>query len=62
MFLSVRSLHFERGEQQPRPNNLAALRRAFEAAGVRLVFDQAGVAAGILRRDADIDLSGRVSD
>jgi hypothetical protein len=32
------------------------MRRAIEAAGVRLVFDKKG-AAGILRRDADIDLS-----
>jgi len=43
----------------PTPNNIAALRRAIEAAGVRLVFDRRdGTAAGILRQDADPDLPG----
>jgi ribosome-binding protein aMBF1 (putative translation factor) len=46
---------FERGEQTPQRNNLTAMRRAFEAAGVRLVFDQIGP-AGILRRDAGDEL------
>jgi len=47
---------FERGEQRPRPNNLIAIHRAIDAAGVRLVFDKEG-AAGILRRDAGTDLT-----
>jgi hypothetical protein len=34
------------------------MRRAIEEAGIRLVFDRTGVAAGILRQDADLDLSG----
>jgi hypothetical protein len=42
---------------QPTPNNNAAMRQAIETAGVRLVFDRKG-AAGILRQDADPDLSG----
>jgi transcriptional regulator with XRE-family HTH domain len=56
--VSVRAVAaFERGEQKPRPNNLIALRRVIEGAGVRLVFDHDGTAAGILRRDANPDLS-----
>jgi hypothetical protein len=52
---------FERGEQKPRPNNLIAMRRAIEAAGIRLVFDEDGTAAGIICRDANPDLSGEPS-
>jgi DNA-binding transcriptional regulator YiaG len=48
--------NFEQGLKNPVPNNIAAMRRAIEAAGVRLVFDKKG-AAGILRRDAVADLS-----
>jgi transcriptional regulator with XRE-family HTH domain len=47
---------FEKGQRNPTRNNLSAMRRAIEAAGVRLVFDKKG-AAGILRRDAGADLS-----
>jgi transcriptional regulator with XRE-family HTH domain len=53
---------FERGEQRPRPNNLMAMRRAIEAAGIRLIFDRDGTAAGILRQDAHPDLSGEATD
>jgi transcriptional regulator with XRE-family HTH domain len=38
---------FEKGERTPIPNNLAAIRRAIEAAGVRLVFDDSGNATGL---------------
>lgn len=38
---------FEKGERTPIPNNLAALRRAIEAAGVRLLFGSGGEATGI---------------
>src|SRR5438477_9095003 len=44
---------FERGETVPLANNIAAMRRALEEAGIRPVFDQIGMAAGIARRDAD---------
>jgi hypothetical protein len=41
----------------PHANSVAAMRRAIDAAGVRLVFDRDGTAAGILRQDANPDLS-----
>jgi transcriptional regulator with XRE-family HTH domain len=47
---------FERGQRALTPNNLAALRRAIEAEGIRLLFDEAGAAAGIARQDTRIDL------
>jgi DNA-binding transcriptional regulator YiaG len=52
---------FEKGQRTPTSNNLAAMRRAIEVAGVRLVFDQKG-AAGILRRDVDSGLSDNPPD
>jgi hypothetical protein len=55
---SLNTVHeFETGRRTPTPNNIAVMRRAIEAAGVRLVFDQDGSAAGILRQDANPDLS-----
>ena len=48
---------FERGEITPRYNNIAALRRAIEAAGVRLVFSKDGTAAGVLRENSDPEFS-----
>jgi ribosome-binding protein aMBF1 (putative translation factor) len=48
---------FESGQRMPHANSVAAMRRAIEGAGIRLVFDQDGTAAGILRQDADPDLS-----
>lgn len=42
---------FEKGERTPIPNNLAALRRAIETAGVRLLFGSDGEATGIARGD-----------
>ena len=38
---------FEKGERTPIPNNLAAIRRAIEAAGIHLVFGPSGEAVGI---------------
>ena len=43
---------FERGEITPRPNNMAAIRRVLEAAGISLLFDDDGVAAGIFHGNA----------
>jgi transcriptional regulator with XRE-family HTH domain len=48
---------FERGQRTPILNNMAAIRRVIEAAGVRLVFNRDGTAAGILTTDADPDPS-----
>src|SRR5215471_2593837 len=47
---------FERGEQIPRRNNLDALKRVIEAAGVRLLFDDRGEAAGVARGDTTGEL------
>jgi DNA-binding transcriptional regulator YiaG len=49
--------NFERGQKPLHPNSVAAMRLAIEAAGVRLVFDKRGRAAGLIRWDADVDLS-----
>jgi predicted transcriptional regulator len=38
---------FERGKITPRSNNLAAMQRVLEAAGVRFLFDENGKAEGI---------------
>src|SRR3954447_14801515 len=48
---------FERGTQIPRPNNIAAIQRAIELAGVRLLFDQKGEPAGVAASDTSGDLS-----
>lgn len=53
---------FEAGLRNPTPNNIGALRRAIEAEGITLVFDEAGVAAGIMRRGARINLSETAPD
>jgi transcriptional regulator with XRE-family HTH domain len=47
---------FEAGRRQPTPNNLAALRRSVEAEGIRLLFDEAGAAAGIALQAARIEI------
>jgi transcriptional regulator with XRE-family HTH domain len=49
---------FERGQRTPIANNIAAMRRVIEEAGIRLLFDRTGAAAGILRQDAEADPSG----
>ena len=51
----VNTVHlFEAGLRTPTPNNIAALRRAIEAEGIRLLFDAEGSAAGIARQNARI--------
>jgi hypothetical protein len=50
---------FERGQRTPISNNMAAIRRAIETAGVRLVFDGKGAAAGIVRGDAESQFFGK---
>ena len=38
---------FERGDRKPMVNNLSAMRRVIEEAGVRLTFDSAGKPTGL---------------
>jgi DNA-binding transcriptional regulator YiaG len=52
---------FESRHKTPLTNNLASMRRAIETAGIRLVFDESGAAAGILRQDAKPNLSSHHS-
>ena len=42
---------FEKGERTPIANNLAAIRRVIEAAGVRLSFEATGKPTGIAVND-----------
>jgi transcriptional regulator with XRE-family HTH domain len=53
---------FESGQRKLTRNNMAALRRAIEAEGIRLLFDEAGAAAGIVRQDARVELSRTASE
>ena len=48
---------YETARRNPIPNNVEAMRRAIEEAGIELVFDQDGKPAGILLRGARLDLS-----
>jgi DNA-binding transcriptional regulator YiaG len=52
---------FERGERVPLSNNVAAMQRVLEEAGIRLVFDRSGRAAGIARFYPDICPRGEPS-
>lgn len=52
---------FEAGRRTPTANNLAAPRRAIEAEGIRLLFDEAGAAVGIARHDARIAVLERLA-
>ncbi len=47
---------FEAGQRSPTENVLAAMRQAIEAEGIRLVFDDTGAPAGIVRRGVRINL------
>jgi transcriptional regulator with XRE-family HTH domain len=45
---------FENGVRTPIPNNLAAIRRAIETAGIRLLFDSTtGAANGVIQENPD---------
>jgi ribosome-binding protein aMBF1 (putative translation factor) len=52
---------FESRQKTPLTNNLASMRREIEAAGIRLVFDETGAAAGILLQGAKPKLSDQPS-
>lgn len=49
--------NFESGQKKTTPNNLAAIRRAIESAGIRLLFDKSGQPAGIALEGAEVELS-----
>jgi transcriptional regulator with XRE-family HTH domain len=56
--LSLRTLQaFEKGEKRPIANNIAAIRAAIEKAGIRLLFDEHGQAAGVARSDTEGELT-----
>jgi transcriptional regulator with XRE-family HTH domain len=48
---------YEAARRNPIPNNIDAMRRAFQEAGIEFVFDRDGNPAGILVRGARLDLS-----
>lgn len=50
---------FEKGRRTPIANNLDALRRAFDAAGIELVFDSDGKATGVVLRGAPLPEKAR---
>jgi predicted transcriptional regulator len=43
---------YETGKREPIPNNVEAIRRAIEDAGIEFVYDEDGKPAGILVRQA----------
>jgi ribosome-binding protein aMBF1 (putative translation factor) len=45
---------FESGQRTLTRNNIAALQHAIEAEGIQLLFDEAGAAAGIMRKNARV--------
>ena len=50
--------NFERGQKSLHSNSVAAMRQAIEAAGIQLLFESTGTAAGIRRQDANPNRSG----
>ena len=52
---------FETRKRTPIANNVAAMQRAIERAGIRLLFDKKGDAAGIAVQEAISDLFGESS-
>ena len=56
--VSLSTVHeFERGLRTPIANNIAAMQRAIEESGIRLLLDTEGKAAGIALQGVDIDVS-----
>jgi predicted transcriptional regulator len=57
--VSLSTVHdFEAGRRTPIPNNVEAIRRAIEEAGIELVFNKDGNPAGVLVRGSRIGQSG----
>jgi ribosome-binding protein aMBF1 (putative translation factor) len=42
--------NFEGGQKVIHPNSIASMRQAIEGAGIKLLFDEGGEAAGIIRQ------------
>jgi len=56
--VSIRTVQsFEKGETTPFANNIAAMRRSLEEAGLRFIFDVAGIGAGVFRDGVKIDFT-----
>lgn len=53
---------FETGRRTPIANNVQAMRKAIEEAGIRFLDDRDGKPAGIIRSDARIDPSAIATD
>jgi transcriptional regulator with XRE-family HTH domain len=53
---------FEKGRRTPAAYIITAMRGVIEAEGIRLLFDQDGAGAGIVRQGARIDPSALSSD
>lgn len=53
---------FEKGRRTPAAYIIAAMRGVIEAEGIRLLFDQDGEGAGIIRQGAKVDLSDTGAD
>lgn len=61
--VSLSTVHdFEAGRRTPIANNVAAMRREIEAAGIRLLFDEDGDGAGVVRQNIGDDTVPRVFD
>jgi hypothetical protein len=50
--------NFEKGQKSPHSNSVAAMRQAIEAAGIQLLFESSGIAAGIRSQGANPNRSG----
>jgi hypothetical protein len=48
--------NFERGQKAVHVNSIASMRQAIEGAGINLLFDEGGEAAGIVRQNAVVHL------
>lgn len=46
--------NFEGGQKAVHPNSIGSMRQAIESAGIKLLFDEGGEAAGIVRQNAAI--------
>jgi hypothetical protein len=49
---------FEAGKRRPTEDVLVVLRGAIDAAGIRLLFDDGGEHAGIMRQEARVTVAG----